>query len=91
MKSTVIQRHSYQFMVRESMRVVNLSSSALLPSYFADRRWMGNFLSSGGHQKSASGVLVANTWFNARMVHLISPNSPWIKFCHFLQVRQIGT
>merc|ERR1712018_159824 len=27
---TVIQRHSYQFMVRESMRIVNLSSSPLL-------------------------------------------------------------
>ena len=47
---TVIQRHSYQFMVMESMRIVNFSSSPLLPSYFADRRWMRNFWSSGGRQ-----------------------------------------
>ena len=64
-KITVIQRHSYQFMVRESMRIVNFSSSPLLPSYFADRRWMRNLWSSGGRQWSTSGVLVANSWFNA--------------------------
>ena len=47
---TVIQRHTYQFMVRESMRIVKYSSSVLLPSYFADRRWMRNFWRSGGRQ-----------------------------------------
>ena len=47
------------------MRVVKYSSSVLLPSYFADRRWMRSFWSRGGRQWSTSGVLVANSWFSA--------------------------
>ena len=33
---------SYQFMTRESMRLVRLSSSSLSPAYLADRRWMSS-------------------------------------------------